>query len=73
MCLTCHRAHASAFRAAGRWDFDAVLLVDSHPAIGDSGVTGNDVLNSYYGRNIAGEFGSGQQAFCEKCHGTGSS
>lgn len=72
MCLTCHRAHASAFRVAGRWDFDAMLLVDSHPAMGDSGVTGSDVLNSYYGRNIAGEFGSGQQSFCEKCHGTGS-
>lgn len=72
MCLTCHRAHASAFRAIGRWDFDAVLLADSHPAVGDSGVTGSDVLNSYYGRDIAGEFGSGQQSFCEKCHGTAS-
>ena len=68
MCLTCHRAHASAFRAAGRWDFDATLLVDSHPALGDSGVSGSDVLASYYGRNIGGEFGSGQAAFCEKCH-----
>jgi hypothetical protein len=69
MCLTCHRAHGSAFRALGRWDFDAVLLVDSHPTAGDSGVTGSDVLDSYYGRAIAGEFGSGQRSFCEKCHG----
>jgi hypothetical protein len=69
MCLTCHRAHASAFRSIGRWDFDAVLLADSHPGPGDVGVSGNDVQYSYYGRNISNEFGSGQGPFCEKCHG----
>lgn len=70
-CLTCHRAHASGFRAAGRWDFDANLLIESHPALGDSGATSRDVENSYYGRNIAVEFGSGQGPFCEKCHADG--
>jgi hypothetical protein len=69
MCLTCHRAHGSAFRSAGRWDFDAALLAESHPGPGDGGVSGNDVLNSYYNRNIATEFGTGQGQFCEKCHG----
>jgi hypothetical protein len=69
MCLTCHRAHASAFRAAGRWDFDAPLLVDSHPQAGDVGVFGSDVLYSYYGRSISTEFGPTQGPFCEKCHG----
>ena len=68
MCLTCHRAHASAFRAIGRWDFDAALLADSHPAAADIGVAGNDVLYSYYGRDIASEFGLTQKPFCEKCH-----
>jgi predicted CXXCH cytochrome family protein len=68
MCLTCHRAHGSAFRVAGRWDPDAALLVDSHPASGDGGVTGNDVANSYYGRSIGTEFGGNQKQFCEKCH-----
>lgn len=67
-CLTCHRAHASAFRNAGRWDFDATLLVDSHPSLGDSGVSGSDVSNSYYGRNIAIDFDATQGQFCEKCH-----
>jgi len=67
-CLTCHRAHASAFTSAGRWDFNAALLVESHPAIGDSGATAADVANSYYGRDIALEFGTGQGSFCEKCH-----
>ena len=69
MCLSCHRAHASAFGNIGRWDFTATLLVDSHPAIGDVGVTSTDVLYSYYGRDIVSEFGSGQRQFCEKCHG----
>lgn len=69
-CLSCHRAHASAFPAAGRWDFNAATLVDSHPAIGDSGASATDVANSYYGRDIAIEFGTGQGPFCEKCHTT---
>ncbi|MDW7771682.1 MAG: hypothetical protein SCH71_02225 [Desulfobulbaceae bacterium] len=71
MCLTCHRAHASAFSSAGRWDFDAVLLAESHPGQGDGGVAGNDVHHSYYGRNISAEFGPDQGPFCEKCHGFG--
>jgi hypothetical protein len=69
MCLTCHRAHASAFSSIGRWDFDAALLAESHPGPGDGGVSGNDVLHSYYGRNIAAEFDPEQGQFCEKCHG----
>lgn len=69
MCLSCHRAHASAFSNAGRWDFTASLLVDSHPANGDIGASPNDVLYSYYGRNIVTEFGGNQGSLCEKCHG----
>jgi predicted CXXCH cytochrome family protein len=68
MCLTCHRAHAAAFQNIGRWDFKATFIADSHPQTGDQGVTGNDVLNSYYGRNIAAEFGEYQRQFCNKCH-----
>ncbi len=68
MCLTCHRAHASAFQYIGRWDFSAQLVADSHPAANDAGVTGNDVFYSYYGRNMINEFGQGQRILCEKCH-----
>ena len=68
MCLTCHRAHASAFPLIGRWDFRATFITDSHPKYGDGGVTGNDVLNSYYGRNMAAQFGPYQRQFCNKCH-----
>ena len=68
MCLTCHRAHASAFYKIGRWDFQATLLTDSHPQFGDGGTNGMDVLNSYYGRDIATEFGQTQRQLCNKCH-----
>jgi len=71
MCLTCHRAHASAFPSAGRWDFTASLLANSHPALGDIGATAVDVYNSYYGRDIAIEFGTSQGQLCEKCHAGG--
>lgn len=71
MCLTCHRAHASAFGSIGRWDFTAELLAASHPGAGDGGVSGSDVSYSYYGRDISVEFGSEQGPFCEKCHGLG--
>ncbi|MFH1216991.1 MAG: cytochrome c3 family protein [Pseudomonadota bacterium] len=70
MCLTCHRAHASAFDNSGRWDFKASFLSQSHPALGDAGVTPTDITYSYYGRDIVAEFGSGQRQFCEKCHGS---
>ena len=68
MCLSCHRAHISAFPNAGRWDFETELLVDSHPAAGDTGVTGNDVLYSYYNRDIATAFNPEQRSLCNKCH-----
>lgn len=68
MCLTCHRAHASAFNNIGRWDFSATFLYDSHPQYGDDGATGNDVFNSYYGRDIVADFGEYQRQLCNKCH-----
>ena len=68
MCLSCHRAHASAFTYSGAWDFSAEFLAESHPANGDTGVIGNDVLNSYYGIFIKDVFGEYQRSFCNKCH-----
>lgn len=68
MCLTCHRAHASAFESIGRWDFKTVFIADSHPQAGDSGVTGSDVQSSYYGRDMVTEFGNSQRQLCNKCH-----
>lgn len=68
MCLTCHRAHASAFGNIGRWDLQTTFIADSHPNAGDGGVTGNDVLHSYYGRDMIAAFGKYQRQLCNKCH-----
>jgi hypothetical protein len=69
MCLTCHRAHASAFDYGTRWDFSTTFLRDSHPRAGDVGATAGDAVNSYYGRNLASQFGPYQRSLCNKCHG----
>jgi len=68
MCLTCHRAHASAFKNIGRWDFETTFLADSHPKFGDGSASGNDVVNSYYGRDVVAWFGEKQRQLCNKCH-----
>ncbi len=69
MCLTCHRAHASAFPNAGRWDFETEFpAVDSHPKDTDGGAQPGDELNSYYGRDMVALFGEAQRSFCNKCH-----
>jgi hypothetical protein len=68
MCLSCHRAHASAFPEAGRWDFEADLIADSHPQDSDAGATGGDQIRSYYGRDMVSIFGEGQRSLCNKCH-----
>lgn len=68
MCLTCHRAHASAFENIGRWDFKTKFIADSHPKPGDGEATGNDARNSYYGRDMVSEFGLYQRQLCNKCH-----
>lgn len=68
-CLTCHRAHASAFDYGIRWDITTEFPVsDSHPDTGDGGITGNEVTNKYYGRDMTADFGDYQRSFCNKCH-----
>jgi len=69
-CISCHRAHASAFPDIGRWFFDTEdLTTDSHPQVGDGGLGPDDVVNSYYGRSISERFpGPEQRSLCNKCH-----
>jgi cytochrome c553 len=67
-CISCHRAHATAFQDSGRWDFHAEVLVDSHPDGADDGSTPAEKLNSYYGRTISTDFSEGQRSLCNKCH-----
>jgi hypothetical protein len=69
MCLTCHRAHASAFPNAGRWDFETEFpAVDSHPKDSDQGAFPGAELASYYKRDMVALFGASQRSFCNKCH-----
>ena len=65
MCLSCHRAHASAFQDIGRWDFTATFIVaDSHPQDGDGGASAEDIENKYYGKVWTDK----QRSLCNKCH-----
>jgi hypothetical protein len=68
MCLSCHRAHASAFNNIGRWNFNFELLEDGFPSdqnLIDMGAVPNA---DYYGRDIATDFGQYQRSLCNKCH-----
>ena len=67
-CISCHRAHATAFQDSGRWDFAESELVDSHPDGVTDGSSATDKLNSYYGRTISTDFSVDQRSFCNKCH-----
>ncbi|MDA8324607.1 MAG: hypothetical protein M0033_00145 [Nitrospiraceae bacterium] len=69
MCLSCHRAHASAFQDMTRWDTQAEFLAQSHPATGDK--LNHVFVNNapYYGRDIAALYGNYQRTLCNKCHG----
>jgi hypothetical protein len=68
MCLTCHRAHASAFNNIGRWNFDDELLEDGFPSDTNLTAMGAVANADYYGRDIGTDFGDYQRSFCNKCH-----
>ncbi len=69
MCLTCHRAHASANANAGKWDFEVELLVESHALVSPDVPAGAAV---YYKDavvvDIATDYGPYQRSLCNKCH-----
>jgi hypothetical protein len=58
MCLSCHRAHASPYPDAGRWDFAETELSASHPA-------GEPYLAQYSGAPLDLTV---QRSLCNKCH-----
>jgi predicted CXXCH cytochrome family protein len=68
MCLTCHRAHASAFNNITRWDTEHELLAESYPNAANLVAMGAIPNSAYYGRVIATEFGDFQRGLCNKCH-----
>lgn len=68
MCLTCHRAHASAFNNITRWDMEHELLADGWPTAANLVAMGAVANADYYGRDIATDFGDFQRSLCNKCH-----
>ena len=64
MCLTCHRAHASPFPDAGRWEFGETFLADAHPASEAEGATVEDLARMWYNYTIP----ANQRSLCNKCH-----
>lgn len=77
MCLTCHRAHASAWDRATRWNMKAEFLVYN----GDyPGVDSTDVPTQYSQGRMKGEtrrafyerpagvYAAFQRSLCNKCH-----
>jgi predicted CXXCH cytochrome family protein len=81
-CFSCHRAHASAWKWALRWNGDAEFLtlggagapvypgVDNYPSNAgqfNQGYTEEQMTDAYYGRP-ATEFAAHQRVLCNKCH-----
>jgi hypothetical protein len=77
MCLTCHRAHASGWDKATRWNMKANLLVwngnypgtdrDGVSAMYSQGRTSAEVKKTFYDRP-ASSFAVAQRSLCNKCH-----
>lgn len=73
MCLSCHRAHASAFDSMVRWDQNATFLTDGTTYT--TGVTDRTVAQTqagYYDRPVGTggtAIGVYQRSLCNKCHG----
>lgn len=76
ICLSCHRAHASAWDNMARWNMKSEIIkfegrypgTDNHsPPEYAQGRTSQEVLWAYYGRP-ASAFSDYQRGLCSKCH-----
>lgn len=66
MCLTCHRAHASAFDNIGRWNFGNTFLMEEEANAITAGFTVKELFNGNdMTRYAAGDL---QRSLCNKCH-----
>ncbi len=76
-CLTCHRAHASGWPEALRWNMESTFMVynslypgtDSTPSNADlaRGRLAAETQAAYYDRPVT-QFASYQRVLCNKCH-----
>ncbi len=76
MCITCHRAHASAWDGMARWNMSTQFIVykGKYPGIDNGspvelaqGRTAAETKKAYYDRP-ASFFGEYQRNLCDKCH-----
>ena len=74
MCLTCHRAHASAFNSMLRWDIESKYIVYQgvYPGTDNQspeacGRTSEELQKAYYDRP-ASTFAYNRKSLCNKCH-----
>ena len=67
-CLSCHRAHASAFPEMLRWNMEnEFITVNGVYQIEQRGRTNAEAVASYYDRPVT-KFASYQRVLCNKCH-----
>jgi hypothetical protein len=68
-CLSCHRAHASAFKSGARFDVSTEFVVDGAGAyVASSGRTAAIMQAGYYDRSAATAFGANTRSLCNTCH-----
>jgi predicted CXXCH cytochrome family protein len=65
-CLSCHRAHAGAFKSMLRYDPASLMTTDTGTYSSFADVNAA-TTQAYYGRP-ATKFGNFQRALCNKCH-----
>jgi len=63
MCLTCHRAHASPFKAIGRWDLKIKTGLAKSPVLASP-----EGIHAYYGHSITNRYGDRKKTLCVLCH-----
>ncbi|PLY01278.1 MAG: hypothetical protein C0622_07575 [Desulfuromonas sp.] len=72
MCLSCHRAHASAFDNSLRWDNGEEFLAESAILFEETTTLVANGAVPYYKNgasvDIATEYGEWQRQLCNKCH-----
>lgn len=59
-CVTCHRAHATSARDAGRWDFQVTFLHEDGDESGSWPIPVSSAVGTYADAN--------QRSLCNKCH-----
>jgi predicted CXXCH cytochrome family protein len=80
MCLTCHRAHASGWEYASRWDNEIALIIVDGEWPGTDAVSAEASLAQWakgrtvsersraYNDTLATDYATFQRVLCNKCH-----